>query len=935
MTIPQTLKERLAARRVIPFVGAGVSMAVCRKDNGTRLFPSWKELLCHAADSSKQEGKEADARFIHAGLDLDAPDFLSLAEHTKKCLGPGWCPFLNKEFNYDRELVQDESLSLPQALWRLGSKLIVTTNYDKVLRWSCPSPADCESWNIEHKAELAHFLANQATEKPTIWHLHGSIEDASRIILTQDGYKLLYSDDTTESLYRAALTTFRSLLTTHTLLFIGCSFSDEHIGMQLEGMASIFDGCVGPHYALIKEEEKSKLKSLGLPVEPIVFNDFGEPLIESIEELACCYEKELPDTPTVVAIPLPPSTISAPSYHPGNPVFHVPYAQKGDQVIGRDEKLSVLRKQLTEGKRTAIGHTASFHGLGGLGKTQLAVEYAYQFRDSYPNGIIWLNADQDIDAQLTELAVSAKWIAPETEHKDKLAIAVQRLRSYGDCLIIFDNLENQELIRPYLPNPGVEAHIIVTSRSDQPGFTPIPLDPLDPDHSFELLCQESCREVTDPEEESAAREIASILGGLPLAIELAGAYLCHRRSFTFAEYLKRLRDDPLKALPEKYLTSFTAHDADLFRTLKINEELIAEEPLLSPILDLLTWSGPAAMGIDLIAHLLDKKTVDLSAALALGVDLRILQKSPGVDRYALHRLVREVRRVEFPLSERKEWAEQKASKLGDWFEDLREEFINLPRYEAEIDHLTAWCDNSQEWSQLNARLIWLQAYPPYHRGNYKIAHDIVKQAFLLIEKDEIDQCALGANILCDYGATFGFLGDFKNSLHFEEQGLEIRRFLYGERHPDTATSYSNLGNTYGELGDHKKALEYQQKALEIRLELFGDKHPNTAASYNNLGGTYGELGDHKKALEYQQKALEINRDGFGEIHPDTARLLNNIGHEYYCLGKIPVALDAINKALKIARQFYPNTHPMIIDKERGLQQMRETTKGFRKKKKRR
>lgn len=98
------------------------------------------------------------------------------------------------------------------------------------------------------------------------------------------------------------------------------------------------------------------------------------------------------------SVTLPPAR---PRYHPSNPVFHVPFARKGSQVIGRDKAIAKVRQQLSEGRRTAIGHTASFQGLGGLGKTHLAVEYTYQYRDSYPNGVIWLNADQDIDAQLT------------------------------------------------------------------------------------------------------------------------------------------------------------------------------------------------------------------------------------------------------------------------------------------------------------------------------------------------------------------------------------------------------------------------------------------------------------------------------------------------------------------------------------------------------
>ena len=915
MDIPQTLKENLAARRVIPFVGAGVSMAVRRKGTEERLFSSWTELLNHTADRLGHESKQSDSEFIRAGLKRSKPDNLYLAKCAKDALGGAiWTSFLKEEFNHGRDSILDESLALPQLIWQLGSRLIITTNYDKVLRWASPIESDCEIWNIEHKAELAQFLGRQESEKPTIWHLHGSIEDASRIILTQDGYNLLYSDDSTKPLYEAALHSLRSVLSSHTVLFIGCSFNDDHLGLQLQGIGRIFDGCTGPHYALVREDDKARLIDLKVPVEPLTFSEYGQPLLDRLEEL----------TRKVSGLPTPPITIATvptaagvtvtvaparPRYHPSNPVFHVPFAQKGSQVIGRDDALAKVRQQLEEGRRTAIGHTASFQGLGGLGKTQLAVEYAYQFRDSYPNGVIWLQADQDIDAQLTELAVKAEWIALDSEHKDKLDVAKQRLRSHVSCLIIFDNLEDLEKIRPYLPSPVVLSHILITSRTDHPGFTPIPLDPLDPERSLELLYQDACRNTDDQAEEFAAQEIVTILGGLPLAIELAGAYLCHRRTFTFADYLTRLKGDPLKALTERYLSSFTGHDPDLYRTLKINEELFAEEPLLIPILDLLTWGGPASMGIELMAYLLLITQTELSGVLALGVELRIIQKSPDIDRYAIHRLVREVRKVESPLPGRMDWVEKIAAKLGDWFQALREDFKYLPRFEAEIDHLIAWCDNVHGLPLLNARLTWLQAYPPFHRGNYQRAHEIVKLALAMVGEDSKEPNALNAHIFNDFGQTLELIGDNRNSLRYKCQALTIRKELFGDDHPDTASSYNNVGGTYGVLGNYHKALEFQKKALDIRQALFGDDHPETANSYNNVGGTYGALGEYKKALEFQLKALNVCRAIFGDNHPHTAYSYNSVGSYYRALGDLTKALEFQQKAFDIRRALFGDDHP--------------------------
>jgi hypothetical protein len=102
------------------------------------------------------------------------------------------------------------------------------------------------------------------------------------------------------------------------------------------------------------------------------------------------------------------------------------------------------------------------------------------------------------------------------------------VRSYSDCLIIFDNLIYSEDVKNYLPEPMARPHILITSRTEQPGFTPIPLDLLDEDLSLKLIIQEASLEPEKPSEIEAARNIAKKLGGLPLALELAGDYLRYR-----------------------------------------------------------------------------------------------------------------------------------------------------------------------------------------------------------------------------------------------------------------------------------------------------------------------------------------------------------------------------------------------------------------------
>lgn len=248
-------------------------------------------------------------------------------------------------------------------------------------------------------------------------------------------------------------------------------------------------------------------------------------------------------------------------FSPSHRVFNVPFRSKGTQVIGREDALQQVRDELTQGRPTAIGHTAAFEGLGGLGKTQLAVEYAYLFEKDYPSGVIWINADQDINAQLTDIAVSARWIAPETDHKLKFDVALHRLRSFSDGLTIFDNVDDFEAIKPYLPFPTATPHILVTSRISLAGFKPISLNPLDQEQSLQLLFQEAGRKPNGAIEEAAARNIVKQMDGLPLALELAGAYLGHRSIMTFTQYNEKLIADPVNTLCNQRLVSFTGHDA--------------------------------------------------------------------------------------------------------------------------------------------------------------------------------------------------------------------------------------------------------------------------------------------------------------------------------------------------------------------------------------
>jgi hypothetical protein len=165
-------------------------------------------------------------------------------------------------------------------VWKLGSQLIITTNYDAVLRWACPDPLNLREWNIETPSGLIELFQG-ALQRPTVWHLHGTIHHVDDIILTPDGYTTLYpKNPTVEVRYRAALSSLRAQMAGRTLLFVGVSLEDSVFGDQLRWVSQAFQGAAGPHFALVRREDRRAFeqRAADLPVELVEFEAFGEPL---------------------------------------------------------------------------------------------------------------------------------------------------------------------------------------------------------------------------------------------------------------------------------------------------------------------------------------------------------------------------------------------------------------------------------------------------------------------------------------------------------------------------------------------------------------------------------------------------------------------------------------------------------------------------------
>ena len=265
--------------------------------------------------------------------------------------------------------------------------------------------------------------------------------------------------------------------------------------------------------------------------------------------------------------------------------FHVPFLPN-PAFVGRDDDLEALHRFLHDARSAGV-RPAALTGMGGIGKTQLAVEYAYRHRDAYPGGVYWVNAAEPWQAELARLAVEVGLDAAsafESERRMRLALAfAKHLRERPDALVIFDNVEDPLALRSpgagFIPEQLGCRLLFTTRRRNIPsGFVGVEVCVLPPGAAVELLLSTDARRhllaATGTEDDRAeATAICRTLGHLPLAVALAAAFLDQNLEIALGDYRGRLvREGALATVDEGEVDPKelpTRHDAAVGATLQV------------------------------------------------------------------------------------------------------------------------------------------------------------------------------------------------------------------------------------------------------------------------------------------------------------------------------------------------------------------------------
>lgn len=586
--------------------------------------------------------------------------------------------------------------------------------------------------------------------------------------------------------------------------------------------------------------------------------------------------------------------------------------------VGRTEALLQLAAVL-KGDAAVIGRVAAVTGIGGIGKTQLAVEFVHRYGQFFA-GCYWCSFDDpdNVPAQVAACGGIGALNMPGFDSlrlDDQVRLVEQAWRQPLPRLLVFDNCEDEELLQRWLPTTG-GSRVLVTSRratwDAALGVRVLALDALPRAESIALLAQFRPDLAADDPDLAL---IAAELGDLPLALYLAGRYLgMYRDDLAPAGYLSEVQAALLEhpsLIGEDQAIVPTAHIVHVGQTFAMSyQRLVPTDPVDALARRLLARAACFAPDAPLPQVLLEATVEALDArqvrrALRRLINLGLLERE-GMAALRLHRLVAAfVRRVADDGTAQAA-AEQA---LLDMAESLYQDGLRMQLLELQ-PHLRTMTDMAQlRTDERAARLCSNLAGLLGLNGDYASARLLYERAQVICEQ------VLGPehpDTLTTMNNLAGLLegqGEYAAARSLYERTLAIRVRALGPEHPATATSLNNLARLLQSQGDYAAARPLYERALAIREQTLGSQHPDTAQSLNNLAGLLQALGDYAAAQPLYERALAIREQALGPQHTDTAQSLNNLAGLLQTLGDYAVARPLLERALAIRVRALGPDHP--------------------------
>ena len=610
--------------------------------------------------------------------------------------------------------------------------------------------------------------------------------------------------------------------------------------------------------------------------------------------------------------------------------WNIPYP-RNPFFLGRESELAHVHQLLQAGQTTALAQPQAISGLGGIGKTQLALEYAYRYHQDY-RAVLWARAESTEALISSYVAIATLLRLPEREAKEQ-DITVQAvktwLQTHRDWLLILDNADELALLADFLP-PSLQGHLLLTTRAAATGRLAhrLEIETLLPEYGALFLLRRAgliepsaSLEQASLEERKLALKISQELGGLPLALDQAGAYLeetgtdlssywqiyRQHRANLLAERRGLVADHPTPvattwSLSFKLVEDKNSAAADLLRLCAyLSPDAIPEE-ILTASASLL---GPILAPVAANAFLLNQAVEALRT-------YSLVRRDPREKTLSVHRLVQAVLQDTLEEAEQHAWAEQAILAVNATFPHA--EYETRSQCERLMPQALAAAqiiDQYQIIGEEAGRLLYEMASYLQDCARYVEAKPLYLRALHIREQQlgsEHPDVATTLNGLANFYRT---QGKYEQAEELYLRALHIREQQLGPEHPDVATTLNSLASLYTQQSKYGQAEALYLRALHVWEQQLGPEHPQVAYSLNNLANLYRAQSKYEQAELLHQRALCIREQQLGPEHPDVAYSLNNLALLYCEQGKYEQAEPLYLRALHIREQQLGPEHPQV------------------------
>lgn len=551
--------------------------------------------------------------------------------------------------------------------------------------------------------------------------------------------------------------------------------------------------------------------------------------------------------------------------------------------VGRQHALQTILNTL--GNSSPVG-ICTIHGMGGVGKTVLAAHAAYLYRSRFPDGVLWARLDTSDTMSILNAFASAygRDVSQNTDIESRSQV-VRELLASKRALIVLDNAQSSQEIRPLLPPTGSCAVLITTRRHDlwvTRGTQTLYLREFDKEtgESLTLFAQILGAERVQQEKEMLC-ELAELVGHLPLAVDIIASRLAHEPGWKTADFLRRLRQE------KRRLSELSYDDQDVYLSLNLSYEVLSPtQQQFFAVLGMFDSKDFDPQAVSAITRSDEEDTADNLRKL---YNLSLLQLGrPG--RYRLHPLLSEYARKK--LQDETLW-ERMVQYFLQYAEQHQHHYKLL---DVEGDHILAALQIAHKRGMEQVYVQGVLAFFRFlqSRGMYTLAETHLQEAHQISKR---------LNYTVGIAKTFQYLGqikdkrgDYQSAASLYLDGLNLARQIN-----DTEVVVSiliNIGGLAGKQGNWVDAETHLQEGLSLATQI--QNSGNMSALLANLGGVAANRGDYDQAEKFFLRGLEFSRQS--EDKERTSILLTNMGEVAQRRGNLVKAEYFYQQALPLVQE---------------------------------